>query len=221
LGATDVHGVATAAIRRSSNGAALVRAIEAACGLQVSILSEIEEARLAFVGVARTLGHVPAGALGVVDVGGGSSELVVGTAPDTVSWSTSCPVGSGELADRCLPSDPPSAAELASARARVASELAGLTVPHTVEAVAVGGSANSLRRLAGPLLDREAFRRALGLLLSERGAVLAGRFALDVERVRLLPAGLVILQAVSELFGAALQIGRGGIREGVLLEAGW
>jgi exopolyphosphatase/pppGpp-phosphohydrolase len=38
--------------------------------------------------------------------------------------------------------------------------------------------------------------------------------------VRLLPAGLLILQAASELFGAALQIGRGGLREGILLEAG-
>ncbi len=220
LGAADVRGVATAAIRRAGNGDLLVRAIESACGLRVLILSEAEEARLAFVGAARTLGHVPAGALGVVDVGGGSSELVVGTVPDTVTWSTSCRVGSGELADGCLRSDPPSPGELTEARARVARELAGLAVPQPVEAVAVGGSATSLRRLAGPLLDPEAFRRALGLLLGERAAVLASRFAVDIERVRLLPAGLIILQAVSELFGAALQIGRGGIREAVLLEAG-
>jgi exopolyphosphatase/guanosine-5'-triphosphate,3'-diphosphate pyrophosphatase len=41
-----------------------------------------------------------------------------------------------------------------------------------------------------------------------------------VERVRLLPAGLLILQAAANLFGVPLQIGHGGIREGVLLEAG-
>jgi exopolyphosphatase/guanosine-5'-triphosphate,3'-diphosphate pyrophosphatase len=74
--------------------------------------------------------------------------------------------------------------------------------------------------LAGPLLDAEAFTVSLKLLSRERAAEVARRFALDIERVRLLPAGLLILQVASELFGAALQIGRGGVREGVLLEAG-
>jgi exopolyphosphatase/guanosine-5'-triphosphate,3'-diphosphate pyrophosphatase len=110
-------------------------------------------------------------------------------------------------------------AELEQARARVESALEGLEVPKPVEAVAVGGSATSLRRLAGPILDAEAFTRSLALLATERTAVLASRFALDRERVRLLPAGLLVLQAASELFGCTLQIGRGGIREGVLLEA--
>ncbi len=218
-GATDVHGVATAAIRGAENGAALAAAIRAACGLAVRVLSGEEEARLAFIGAARTLGHVPAGELGVVDVGGGSSELVVGSAPDRVRWCTSFPVGSGSLADGCLRSDPPSAAELAQARARIAQALAGLEVPRPVEAVAVGGSATSLRRLAGPLLDAEAFAHSLGLLATEKAGEIAGRFAIDLERVRLLPAGLLILEAASTLFGAPLQIGCGGIREGVLLEA--
>jgi len=53
----------------------------------------------------------------------------------------------------------------------------------------------------------------------ERAGVIGARFGIDVERVRLLPAGLLILQAASELLGAPLQIGRGGLREGVLLEA--
>ena len=220
LGVQDVRGVATAAIRRSRNGAALVEAIRSGCGLPVEILSGEEEARLAFVGAARTLGHVPAGQLGVVDVGGGSSELAVGTVPDEVSWSTSFAVGSGDLADGCLRSDPPSLAELSEARARVARALEGLKAPHPAEAVAVGGSAASLRLLAGPVLDADAFERSLGLLAGELAADLARRFGLAVDRVRLLPAGLLILEAVSQLFGAGLQIGCGGIREGLLLEAG-
>ena len=219
LGSVEIHGVATAAVRQARNGAALVAAVVQACGLDVRILSEEDEARLAFIGAARTLGHVPAGHLGVVDVGGRSSELVVGTAPDAVSWCNSLPIGSGELADRCLRSDPPSPAELGEARATVAEAMQGLEVPHAVEAVAVGGSATSLRRLAGPLLDGEAFKRSLMLLCSERTVDVARRFALDLERVRLLPAGLLILQAASELFGASLQVGRGGLREGILLEA--
>jgi exopolyphosphatase / guanosine-5'-triphosphate,3'-diphosphate pyrophosphatase len=83
----------------------------------------------------------------------------------------------------------------------------------------VGGSATSLHRLAGPLLDSAAFGRCLQLLCAERASEVARRFALDLERVRLLPAGLLILQAASERFGASLQIGRGGLREGILLEA--
>jgi exopolyphosphatase / guanosine-5'-triphosphate,3'-diphosphate pyrophosphatase len=219
LGAVDVRGVATASIRRAANGNELIGAIARECGLAVKVLSEQEEARLAFVGAARTLGHVPAGDLGVVDVGGGSSEIAVGRAPDQVHWSASFPVGSGEIADTCLRSDPPSQAELGQARLRVSEALAGVIVPRPAEAVAVGGSAASLRRLAGSRLDQEGFRRAFGLLGSERTTDLARRFALDRERVRLLPAGLVILQAVSELLGAALEIGCGGVREGVLLEA--
>jgi exopolyphosphatase/guanosine-5'-triphosphate,3'-diphosphate pyrophosphatase len=219
LGSADVRGVATAAIRRASNRDELVAAIRDACGLEIVVLSEEAEARLAFLGAAGTLEHPPAGELGVVDVGGGSSELVVGTAPDQVRWSTSFAIGSGDLADECLRSDPPSAAELSAAKSRVASALSGLEVPSTNEAVAVGGTATSLRRFAGPVLDSAAFGRSLTLLASEHAADIAARFALDVERVRLLPAGLLILQGASELLGAALEIGRGGLREGVLLEA--
>jgi exopolyphosphatase/guanosine-5'-triphosphate,3'-diphosphate pyrophosphatase len=219
LGADDIHGVATAAIRRAGNGGALVAAVREASGLAVRILSGEEEARLAFIGAARTLGHVPDGTLGVVDVGGGSSELVVGTAPDQVSWCTSFSVGSGDLADEHLRSDPPSQEELTAVRDHVADALDGLSSPRPSEAVAVGGSAASLRRLAGPLLDADAFTRSLSLLSSEPTAEVARRFTLDRERVRLLPAGLIILQASSDLFGLSLQIGCGGIREGVLLEA--
>jgi exopolyphosphatase/guanosine-5'-triphosphate,3'-diphosphate pyrophosphatase len=221
LGSSEVWGVATAAIRRADNGCELVRAIESACGLKVKILSGEEEARLAFVGAAGTLGHQPRGALGVVDVGGGSSELVVGTAPDDVAWWFSFGVGSGDLADEFLRSDPPLMAEFAAARACVAAGLEGVDPPAPLEAVAVGGSATSLRRLAGSLLDKAAFERSLRALAAERATEVARRFAIDLERVRLLPAGLLILEAVSELFGTALQVGCGGIREGVLLEGGW
>ena len=219
LGAHEVDAVATAAVRRAHNATDLCDALRRRCGLELRILSEREEARLAFMGAARTLGHVPEGPLGVVDVGGGSSELVVGTAPDQVSWFASFALGSGLLADRCRWSDPPTRRELEAARSVLADELAGLDPPRPSEAVAVGGSATSLRRLAGPRLDPSAFARCLNLLASQRAGEVARRFSLDLERVRLLPAGLLILQAASQLFGAALQIGSGGLREGVLLEA--
>jgi len=85
--------------------------------------------------------------------------------------------------------------------------------------VAVGGGATSLRRIAGPVLDSAAFRRVLAVLAAERSVDVARRYALDADRVRLLPAGLLLLQAASERFGAPLEIAQGGLREGVLLEA--
>ncbi|MDQ6729936.1 MAG: Ppx/GppA family phosphatase, partial [Actinomycetota bacterium] len=69
------------------------------------------------------------------------------------------------------------------------------------------------------VLDRETLRDALRLLASEPAAEVARRYAIDPRRARLLPAGLLVLAGAAEAFGTALRVGRGGIREGVLLEA--
>jgi exopolyphosphatase/guanosine-5'-triphosphate,3'-diphosphate pyrophosphatase len=219
LGCTHVRAVATAAIRRAPNGGELTAAVHEACGLEVEVLTADEEARLAFVGAARSFGHVGSAALGVVDVGGGSSELVVGHVPDRVSWSVSFPLGSGDLARSYLHSDPPSPEEIARARDEVEAKLGEFDVPRPEQAAAVGGSAASLSRLAGRILDAAAFARALAELVAAPRREVARRFGLEVERVRLLPAGLVILQAASERFGAPLVVAGGGLREGVLMEA--
>jgi exopolyphosphatase / guanosine-5'-triphosphate,3'-diphosphate pyrophosphatase len=221
-GASEIRGVATAAIRTASNGSALARAIAAGTGLEVEIVSGEDEARLAFRGAAAMLEPETAARcqqLGVIDVGGGSSEVVVGAAPDRVGWWSSVPIGSGALTDHCLHSDPPSAGELESARHEVAAALAGLAPPCPELAVAVGGSATSLGRVAGPVLDAGAFERALAVLAGDSAAAVAERFLIDPQRARLLPAGLLILQGASRLLEATIQVGRGGIREGVLLEA--
>jgi exopolyphosphatase/guanosine-5'-triphosphate,3'-diphosphate pyrophosphatase len=72
--------------------------------------------------------------------------------------------------------------------------------------------------MAGDRLDRAAFETALELLLSAPAAELAARYDLDRERVRLLPAGLIILRAAHASFGVPLDLVGGGLREGVLLE---
>jgi exopolyphosphatase/guanosine-5'-triphosphate,3'-diphosphate pyrophosphatase len=218
-GAVDVRGVATAAIRSADNGEQLVAEIRDATGLIVEILSAQEEARLAFVGGAAMLDGPPSGELGVIDVGGGSSELIIGTVPDRIRWWASVSLGSGALTDRCLSADPPSADELAAARAEIAAAMAGLAPPRPVLAIAVGGSSTSLGRLAGPVLDAAALRRSLDLLGSQSSTEIARRFAIDGPRARLLPAGLLILEAIATLLGATIRVGRGGIREGLLLEA--
>ena len=219
LGAIEIRGVATAAVRQAVNRDSLLSAVRAACGLEVTVLSPEEEARLAFTGAARTLGYVPSGRLGVVDVGGGSCELVVGAVPDRVEWCASLALGSGELTDECLCSDPPTVEEVARARERLGQVLHGVQPPPTARVVAVGGSATSVRRIAGPCLDARAFDRVIGLMAAEPAADVARRFGLDVDRARLLPAGLLILEAAADRFRAPLEVAYGGLREGLLLEA--
>jgi exopolyphosphatase / guanosine-5'-triphosphate,3'-diphosphate pyrophosphatase len=221
-GAEEIRGVATAAIRTAANGAVLVEAIAAGTGLAVEIVSGEDEARLAFRGAAAMLEPETARRcrrLGVVDVGGGSCEVVVGAAPDSVHWWASVPIGSGALTDHCLHGDPPSHAQLNAARHEVAAALAGLAPPCPEVVVAVGGSATSLGRVVGPVLDAAAFDRALSQLGSAPAGAVAERFLIDPQRARLLPAGLLILQGAARLLEATIEVGRGGIREGVLLEA--
>jgi exopolyphosphatase/guanosine-5'-triphosphate,3'-diphosphate pyrophosphatase len=219
LGTSRLHVVGTEAMRSAANGAELTAAVRDGTGLDVEVLSAREEARLAFVGVAATLGGPPPRELGVVDVGGGSSELVVGHPPDRVRWWASLPLGSSELTRARLRSDPPTERELSSARGQIAAQLAQLAVPRPQVAAAVGSSAASLSRVAGTMLSAEALRRALALIISARSGEIARRFAIDPERARLMPAGLLILEGVARVFRTPLRIGQGGIREGVLLEA--
>jgi exopolyphosphatase / guanosine-5'-triphosphate,3'-diphosphate pyrophosphatase len=219
LGCEEVRAVATAALRRAPNRHQLATAVREACGLEVQILTGEEEARLAFIGAARCFPHMTHGELGVVDVGGGSSELVVGSVPDRIRWSKSFPLGSGDLARGYLHSDPPSSGELSAARDKVGSTIGELEIPRPAEAAAVGGSAASLARLAGRILDAAAFTRALEQLAAAPRHEVAQRFGLDIDRVRLLPAGLLILEAVSARFRAPLVVAGGGLREGVLMEA--
>jgi exopolyphosphatase/guanosine-5'-triphosphate,3'-diphosphate pyrophosphatase len=218
LGAERIAIVATAAVRQARNGAELTGAIEAATGVPAQVLTEEDEARLAFLGASRTLGAPFEGTLGVVDVGGGSTEIAIGSMDGGVIWSQSFRVGSGFLADSYLTSDPPSAHELQAARAHASGVFEGLRTPPITRAVASGGSATSLRRMAGGELSHEALERAIRLLASAPADDIAERFELDPERVRLLPAGVLILEAVGDVLGQPLKIGNGGIREGVVLE---
>lgn len=219
-GAGLVRCVATAAVRRASNGGELVRWVEKRCpGLAVEILSERDEARLAFLGASQTLGKRPSGLLGLVDVGGGSSELVVGDPDGTVRWWTSLPLGSGDLTAAFVHRDPPSAAEIDAIRSRVKGALAEIEPPLPALAVAVGGSATSLLQMGGGVLDAQAFDRALSLLSHQPAVQVARETGLDAERVRLLAAGILILREVAGRFRQPLVVGSGGLREGVLLGA--
>jgi exopolyphosphatase/guanosine-5'-triphosphate,3'-diphosphate pyrophosphatase len=218
LGAEAIRAVATAAIRDAGNGAAVARAVEESSGVPVEILSEEEEGRLSFIGATKTLGHPVDGRIGVVDVGGGSTEVILGTVSGGVSEVRSWRVGSGLLADELIASDPPSAAELRKVRDRIDDIFAGVEVEQPAQAVAVGGSATSLRRLVGAVLEYETLERGIRVLSSDPAADVARRFELDPLRVRILATGVLLLEKLSELLGRPLQIGKGGLREGVVLD---
>ena len=218
VGAHPVRTVATAAIRGAANRDEFVEVVGERGGVEVTILEGEEEARLAFVGATRTLGRALEGVVGVVDVGGGSTEVAVGTVEAGVTWWASFRLGSGQLADEYLHSDPPAASELLAMSAHAAGVFGDLDVPRPDAAVAVGGSAASLRRLVGTVLEPETMQRALRVLSEAPAAVVSERFALDPQRVRLLPAGMLILDAAAQSLGCPLMIGKGGLREGVLLE---
>ena len=164
LGARALKAVATAAIREAANRDDLVAAVRTRCGVDVEVLTDGEEARLAFVGATRALTEPVTDTVVVVDVGGGSSELAVGTIDGGVTWSASLRLGSGTLADAYLRSDPPAARELNAVRQHVGGAFEGLAIPPAGLAVAVGGSATSLRRLVGALLEPETLERGLRVL---------------------------------------------------------
>ncbi len=218
LGAELIRSVATAAVREASNGELAAKAIGEASGVPVAILSEEEEGRLSFIGATKTLGHPVEGKIGVVDVGGGSTEVILGTVSGGVESVRSWRVGSGVLADELIASDPPSAAEIRKVRDRIDDLFEGVEIEHPVQAVAVGGSATSLRRLVGAVLEYETLERGIRVLAGGPAADVGRRFELDPQRVRILATGVLLLEKVSELLGQPLQIGKGGLREGVILD---
>jgi exopolyphosphatase/guanosine-5'-triphosphate,3'-diphosphate pyrophosphatase len=154
----------------------------------------------------------------VVDIGGGSTEVILGTIADGVRSVRSWPVGSGVLADELISADPPSASEVRRIRDRIDDIFADVEIEHPDQAVAVGGSATSLRRLVGAVLEYETLERGIRVLCGDPATEVARRFELDPQRVRILPTGVLLLEKVSELLAQPLQIGKGGLREGIILD---
>ena len=217
LGAGEVVAVATAAIRDAPNQDELARGVRDAADVQLKIISSEEEARLSFVGATRTLPDLEGDAIAVLDVGGGSTEIAIGPRGGAPGWWRSLPIGSGLLADRHLRSDPPAPEEIEAARRAVDETFGSVTTPPADAAIAVGGTATSLLRVSQEALDRHTLERSIGMLCAAPIADLARRLGLEAERVRLLPAGILVLQAACDRLGP-LHVARGGLREGVMLE---
>ena len=179
LGAERTLAVATSAVRDAENGEAFLGEIEWSYGFATRLLSGDEEARLTFSGVAAGR-NLPAGTM-VVDVGGGSTELVL------ADWHRSLDLGCVRLTERFLRSDPPAAHELEACREHVRAGLPG--EPRPAHAIGVAGTVTTLATLALGLAEEEP-----ELVHGHR--LEAGWVAEEVERLAALP-----VDALRELRG--------------------
>jgi exopolyphosphatase / guanosine-5'-triphosphate,3'-diphosphate pyrophosphatase len=208
LGADRVRVVATGALRAAADRDEVLDRV----AVPVDVLSGDEEAELAFAGA--TAGLALDGTVAVLDVGGASTEVAVGTCEGGATWTRSMPVGSGVLALAHLHTDPPGPGELAALEAAAHDALAGLAAPSCSEVLAVGGPRSSLRFVCGEVLDAPALEHALARLTAGPVLEVARRTGVRPDRVRLLPGALALLGAAGAALGHAPRLVPGGLREG-------
>lgn len=211
-GAGEIDVFVTAPGRQAGNSEELLATVARATGSFARILSAQEEGELAYEG-ALTREDVDGHRAAVCDVGGGSTELVIGDAGQAPFWCTSVDLGSLRLTAACLPNDPPSHEEIEAAERFAAELFAEIDPPAAELALAVGGSARGLAKLVGPNLGEDELTTALGLSSAKRSTKVARNFALDAQRARVLPGGAIVLREVARRLGQPLRLGRGGLRE--------
>ena len=220
-GAERLEVLVTSPGRQAANGSRLMARIEAAAGgAPVRLLSAQEEARLAFLGAVSGVRGPSRRLMAVVDVGGGSSQLAVGTRRDGLGWVRSIDIGSMRLSSRLLEDDPPGDAAVARARRELDRLLEGVVPPAPETALAVGGSARALRSIVGPVLGADELDEVAGILARTPAHDITELYGIEPERVRTLAAGAVILGAIQERLHVPLRVVRGGVREGAVLELG-
>lgn len=159
-GAERVRFVATSASRDASNADEFVAGVRQRLGVEPEVVSGAEEAQLSYYGATRSLGEVTAPIL-VVDIGGGSTELILGDTHGHVSAGHSLDIGSVRIHERLMPGDPPSADELAAATETIDRALDTL-LEHGVEltrARTVVGVAGTITTVAAAVLDLPAYER--------------------------------------------------------------
>jgi exopolyphosphatase/guanosine-5'-triphosphate,3'-diphosphate pyrophosphatase len=231
LGAERVLAIATSAVRDAENGEAFLGEIEWSYGFATRLLSGDEEAQLSFRGAA--LGRELAEETLLLDIGGGSTELVVGDT-DGLHFHESLDLGSVRLTERFLHSDPPTGDEL-EACARAAQELLAERIPDELRprtAIGVAGTITSIAALDLGLEDYDP-EKVHGHRLSRAGvAAQVERLAalplverreipaLDPDRAPVIVGGVVILCEALDHFGLeTVEASEHDILDGAALEA--
>ncbi len=207
LGATRTLAIATSAVRDADNGEAFLGEIEWSYGFTTRLLDGDEEAALMLRGVAAGR-RLEVGTL-LVDIGGGSTELVL-VGADGSTRSTSLDVGCVRVTERFLHSDPPAAGELAAAAAHVRSLLPTLDAR---SAIGVAGTVTTLatldrgddeydpqrthgHRIARSSVERE-LERLAAMTLEERLRVPG----IEPGRAPVIVAGIVVLREIMDAYG--------------------
>lgn len=231
-GATEVMAFATSAIRDATNGDDVIARVRAATGLDISVLSGDDEARLTYLAARRWFGW-SSGRILVVDIGGGSLELASGTdeEPDV---AVSLPLGAGRATRAFLVGDPPSAESVRelrrSARASIAEVVGRLRRLGTPSlAVATSKTLKQLARIGGaaPSSEGDYVRRVLRLeQVREMVPRLSGMSAAERSRIpgvsegrsEQMVAGAVVAEAAMDLLDLPeLVVCPWALREGVIL----
>lgn len=224
-GAEHILVVATEAIRQASNNAEFIAQVKAETGLDIQLISGTAEAALTFFGA--TYEADQHSQVGVMDLGGGSLELVFAWDMH-INWRTSVPLGSGWLHDHYLSGNPPSFYEIEATEAFLKTYFHKLHLPGAPPLLLVtGGSANSLLYLTqkafhhpieSKQLSQEDLARCQGLLSALQAEDIVALYAQPLARAKVLLAGTLIIKHVMRCLQLQeITVSQHGIREGVLL----
>jgi exopolyphosphatase/guanosine-5'-triphosphate,3'-diphosphate pyrophosphatase len=213
LGVQGIRFVATSATRDASNRDVFVDLVRDALDVEPEVVSGDEEAALSFLGA--TAGLDAEGPFLVMDIGGGSTELVLGT--DHVVAARSVDVGCVRLTERHLRDDPPTPEQVAAARADVEAALAHAAEVVPVEqartAIGLAGSVTTVAAIALGLASYQAEQIHLSRIPAEKvGEVTEMLLAMSHEqraalpvmhpgRVDVIGGGALVLQAAVQRFG--------------------
>ena len=212
LGVERVEAIATSAVRDASNGSAFVAELRERFALSPRVLDGEEEARLTYLGA--TSEHVPSEPTLIVDIGGGSTEFIVGSGRE-IAFHTSLQAGVVRHTERHIANDPPTAMEL-EALANDARGLIERTAPgrpEVAKGIAVAGTPTSLAaiemeldpydpaRVHGHVLTLPSIQRMLSRLASVSLAERVEIPGLHTDRAPTIVAGVVILIETMRAFG--------------------
>lgn len=220
LGARDVAFVATQPLRQAVDARAVVVAVEAASGVPLHVLDHAEEGLLNLLGAMA--GRPIEAPLAVVDIGGGSSEVVV-VEPGARARAGALAIGGASLTRDLVAHDPPTRQEMAALRTAARTHLGGAPSGAPGVILAVGGtSSNLVKIIPAAQRDRVLTPRRLAsarrTLAAAPAAAVAERFGIRETRARILPAGAAILEALMTHYGVTRVLAvEEGIREGVVL----
>ncbi len=210
--------LATSAVRDAENGSELEEKVVRSTGLRMRLISGEEEATLGFRGAISAIGTSWEGPVLVVDLGGGSAQLIVGEESRGPNMHVSLPLGTNRTTERFVAKDPPKKKELRALDEHVKELVPTWELSARMAVVAVGGSARAMLRITQDRLTVERLRRLAVEITEYRSAVLARQYGLAPERARVLPAAVTTLGAILDHLGTReLTVARGGVREGAIL----